>query len=259
MSYLAQPTSKTDYGVVKVGNNISVSVDGIISLAQDLSPGANVIFNSGSFTTLTANGAAVVTSVTPSSGAGIGLSAVTTNGYAAAFTVTNTGVVSVAANDGIAVSGSTGNVSITNTGVVRLTGSPGLSVSNTSGNVALTNTGVVSLTAGTGISLSGSTGNVVVSTTGTSFINVVGVTSNYTATLTDEYIGVFSGNAVTITLPTGIDGRVYIIKDEYGQNSGKITVQPQANVLIDGKNNYIISVPYQSIQTVYRAGKWWII
>lgn len=31
----------------------------------------------------------------------------------------------------------------------------------------------------------------------------------------------------------GVDGRVYTIKDEYGQGSGKITIQPQTGVLID--------------------------
>jgi flagellar basal body rod protein FlgF len=309
MSYLSDPASKTGYGVVVVGDHINVDVNGIISVPQDLSPTANITFNAGSFTTLTANGQNVVTSVTPNAGAGISLTSVQTNGYAAAFTVNNTGVVSVASNDGIALSGSTGNISISNTGVLRLAGSPGIGLSSASGNVTVTNTGVVSLsandgialsgstgniavsntgvlrlstgpgisvsaasgnvvlnntgvlrlTAGTGIAISSNTGNIVVSTTGTSYINTIGVNTNYSPTLTDEYIGVYSGSAVTISLPVGIEGRVYIIKDEYGQNSGKITLQPQANVLIDGKLNYIISVPYQSVQTVYRSGGWWII
>ena len=259
MSYLSDPASKTGYGVVVVGDHINVDVNGIISVPQDLSPTANITFNAGSFTTLTANGQNVVTSVTPNAGAGISLTSVQTNGYAAAFTVNNTGVVSVASNDGIALSGSTGNISISNTGVLRLSTGPGISVSAASGNVVLNNTGVLRLTAGTGIAISSNTGNIVVSTTGTSYINTIGVNTNYSPTLTDEYIGVYSGSAVTISLPVGIEGRVYIIKDEYGQNSGKITLQPQANVLIDGKLNYIISVPYQSVQTVYRSGGWWII
>ena len=141
---------------------------------------------------------------------------------------------------------------------------PGISLSNVSNNgyhphFTINNTGVLSLIPGTGISLSGNTGNVTVSTTGTSYINVIGVTGAYTPTSTDEYIGVFSANAVTITLPNGIDGRVYTIKDEYGQGSGKITIQPQATELIDSKVNYIISVPYQSVSCVFRAGQWRII
>jgi hypothetical protein len=214
MSYLSQPTSTTDYGVVLVGDFINVT-DGIISLEQDLSPNADVTFNNvsatnGSFSSnLTAAGNLVVTSVTPSNGAGISLSNVVSNGYAASFTVTNTGVLS--------------------------------------------------LIAGSGISLTANTGNITISSFGADLINVLGVTGNYTATLTDEYIGVFSANAVTITLPAGVNGRVYYIKDEYGQGSGKITIQPQIGEKIDGKNTYIISVPNQSVNVVSRAGNWYII
>lgn len=98
-----------------------------------------------------------------------------------------------------------------------------------------------------------------ISSFGADLINVIGVTSNYTAATTDEYIGVSSVAAVTITLPTGVSGRVYTIKDEYGQGSGKITIQPQTGELIDGKPNYVISIPYQSVSCVFRAGKWWMI
>ena len=209
MSYLSQPTTKTDYGVVQVGNYIEV-VDGIISLLQDLSPNASVSFGNVDVTTgLFANGKSVVTTVTPSAGAGIQLSNVDSIGYEQGFTVTNTGVLS--------------------------------------------------LTAGPGISLSSNTGNITISSYGADLINVIGVTTNYTATLTDEYIGVFSASAVTILLPAGVNGRVYTIKDEYGQGSGKITVRSMVNDPVDGKPNYIISVPNQSISVVFRDTGWWLI
>jgi hypothetical protein len=121
------------------------------------------------------------------------------------------------------------------------------------------NTGVTTLTAGPGISLTANTGNITISSYGADLINVYGTTTSYTASVTDEYIGVFSASAVTITLPAGVNGRVYTIKDEYGQGSGKITIQPQSGQLIDGKNNYIISVPNQSVGVVFRASGWWII
>lgn len=209
MSYLSSATSNTEYGVVQVGNFISV-FDGIISLQQDVSPTADVMFNTvDSAGSITANGNLVITSVTPSSGNGISLTSVITGGEAASFTINNTGVLS--------------------------------------------------LTAGPGISLSGSTGNITVSSTGADLISVYGTTTNYTATSTDEYIGVSSAAAVTITLPIGVNGRVYYIKDEYGQGSGKITIAPQTGELIDGKTNYIISIPYQSVAIVFRAGQWRII
>ena len=209
MSYLSQSTSKIDYGVVKVGDFIEVSDDGIISLLQDVSPNANVMFNSIDVDQLTVNGDNVVTSVTPSAGDGISIDNLVSTGYNVTFDVVNTGVLS--------------------------------------------------LIAGSGISISGSTGNITISSFGADLINVYGTTTSYTATLNDEYIGVSSATAVTITLPVGVNGRVYIIKDEYGQGSGKITIQPPVGVLIDKKTSYIISVPNQSVQIVYRAGGWWII
>jgi hypothetical protein len=203
MAYLAQPTSKTDYGVVGVGSFIDV-LEGIISLEQDVSPNASVSFNQVSI-----GGSDVVTSVNPIAGVGI---------------------------------------SITNL----------VSIGNTVG-FAVSNTGVLSVSSGAGISISGSTGNITISATGADLIATIGVTGSYTATADDEYIGVFSAAAVTITLPIGVTGRVYIIKDEYGQGSGKITVQPSGIEKIDNANNYIISVPNQSVSVVFRGGQWRII
>jgi hypothetical protein len=208
MSYLSQPTSTTEYGVIKIGDFIEVT-DGVISLLQDVSPTADVIFDTVSAIELYDAGDRVVTTVTPSAGSGISLTSVTADGPAASFTVNNTGVLS--------------------------------------------------LTAGAGISINQSTGNITISSYGADLINVYGTTTSYTATLTDEYIGVSSVAAVTITLPTAVEGRVYIIKDEYGQGSGKITIQPQVGEKIDNKTNYIISTPYQSVQVVYRANNWWIM
>ena len=209
MAYLSGPSSTLEYGVVKVGDYIDV-IDGIISNPQDLSPNASPSFeNINVLGDLYAAGNLVVTSVTPSSGAGIALSNVNTQGYETTFKVTNTGVIS--------------------------------------------------LKAGSGISISGSTGNITVSSYGADLINVYGTTTSYTASLSDEYIGVNSSSAVTITLPSGISGRVYTIKDEHGQGSGKITIQPQSGEKIDNSVNYIISVPYQSVSVVFRSGAWWIM
>jgi hypothetical protein len=130
------------------------------------------------------------------------------------------------------------------------------------GNNIVVSDGIVSvanIAAGPGITVSYQPELITVSATGADFINVYGTTTNYTATIDDEYIGVFSANAVTITLPNGIAGRVYTIKDEYGQGSGKITISPQVGEQIDGKPTYVIGVPYQSINVVFRAGSWRII
>jgi hypothetical protein len=124
-------------------------------------------------------------------------------------------------------------------------------------------TGIISspeIISGAGITVEYDTDFIMISSTGADLIHVYGTTTSYTATIDDEYIGVSSSSAVTITLPnTPPEGRVYIIKDEYGQGSGKITIQPPTGTLIDKKTNYTISVPNQSVQIVYRAAGWWII
>ncbi len=203
MAYLAQPTTKTDYGVVGIGSFINV-LDGFISLEQDVSPSSSV-----SFGQVKIDGKDTVTSVTPTAGIGISI----------------TDIVSIGNTVGFAVS----------------------------------NTGVLSVIAGSGISVSSSTGFITISASGADLISTIGVTGSYTATANDEYIGVFSASAVTISLPAGITGRVYTIKDEYGQGSGKITIQPSGVEKIDNANNYIISVPYQAISVVFRGGQWRII
>jgi hypothetical protein len=203
MAYLAQPTSKIDYGVVGIGSFIDV-LEGFISLEQDVSPNASVSFNQVSI-----GGSSVVTSVNPVAGAGISITDLVSIGNTVGFAVSNTGVLSVVAGDGISVSSSTGYITI--------------------------------------------------SASGADLISTIGVTGSYTATASDEYIGVYSASAVTISLPVGITGRVYTIKDEYGQGSGKIKIQPSGLEKIDNANNYIISVPYQAISVVFRGGQWRII
>jgi hypothetical protein len=123
---------------------------------------------------------------------------------------------------------------------------------------AVNNTGVISLVAGTGISLTGSTGNITVSATGADFLNTTTVTSNYTATATDEYIGANSATLVTITLPLGIPGRVYTIKDQYGTGTGRVNVQGTGTEKIDGSPFKQLSA-WASITVVFNDGQWRII
>jgi hypothetical protein len=209
MSYLSNPASTTEFGLVTVGANINV-LDGLISIEQSVAPNADITFANANITgNLLAGGNLVVTSVVPSVGLGLALSNVNTGGTTATFSITNTGVLQ--------------------------------------------------LIAGSGISISSGTGNVTISATGADLIAVYGTTTSYTATANDEYIGVSSATAVTITLPSGIPGRVYTIKDEFGQGSGKITIQPQIGELVDGKAKYVISIPYQSVSVVFRSTGWWII
>jgi len=208
MSYLSSAASSLEYGVVQIGGNINVT-DGVISISQNLEPNANVTFNSIEATTsLTLAGNSVITSIAPLAGPGISISGIDTVGPDTAFTVNNTGVLS--------------------------------------------------LVAGPGITLSGNTGNITVSTSGADFLNTTSTNISYTASATDEYIGSTASNAITITLPVGIQGRVYTIKDENG-GSPKITVVGSNGEKIDGKNSYLLEIRYQSISLVFRNTGWWLI
>lgn len=231
MSYLFPEGSTTERGVLEVGSNINV-LDGIISIPQSVDPSADITFvninadgdvtvngiieSVGSITTAgdvsaTAvydNQNRVITDVTPTAGNGISITALTSTGPDAAFTVNNTGVLS--------------------------------------------------LVAGSGITLSGSTGNITVSATGADFLNTNGVTANYTATATDEYIGVNSTSLVTVTLPIGIDGRQYTVKEERGSGTGKVNVQGTSSEKIDGSSFKQLSA-FASLTVVFRAGQWRII
>lgn len=117
MSYLSNPATLVEHGLVIVGSNIDVDIDGIISVPQSIATDASVLFDEVSTTTaLLFDGKQVVTSVTPSSGDGILLSSVTTAGPSTTFTIANTGVLSLTAGPGITIDTSTGNITISATG-----------------------------------------------------------------------------------------------------------------------------------------------
>ena len=231
MSYLFPEGSTTERGVVEVGANIDV-LDGIISIPQSVDPAADI-----TFVNITANGNVIVDGIIESIGS------ITTSGDVSATAVydnQNRVITDVtpAAGDGISITG------LTSTGPNAV--------------FTVNNTGVLSLTAGSGITLSGATGIITVSATGADFLNTIGVTTNYTATATDEYIGVNSTSLVTVTLPIGIEGRQYIIKEERGSGTGKVNVQGTGAETIDGSPFKQLTAN-ASLSVVYRAGAWRII
>lgn len=65
---------------------------------------------------------------------------------------------------------------------------------------------------------------------GSNFITVTLTATNYTVTSDDSYVGATNNNIV-ITLPAGILGRVYYVKN---QSSGNIKVQGSGGETIDG-------------------------
>ena len=81
-------------------------------------------------------------------------------------------------------------------------------------------------------------------------------TATYTITDTDYYIGVNRASIVSITLPTGIAGQEFIIKDESGNaETNPITVLGNVDNDIGG---FIIQINNGAIQLIYRNG-WRIV
>jgi hypothetical protein len=94
---------------------------------------------------------------------------------------------------------------------------------------------------------------------------VTQVTSNYTATSSDYYIGV-NGPGVTVTLPVGSTlwvGKTYVIKDESGKvspNSNyKFNIQTAGPDKIDGTNSITVTVAYIAITVLWTGSFWSII
>ena len=88
------------------------------------------------------------------------------------------------------------------------------------------------------------------------------VSSDYTATCDDYYIGVNSNEPVTISLPANCtDCCEIIVKAEMGPPLGnrKVTVTTTDGSYIDGTDKYVMEVPYQSVNLFCRGGDWNII
>lgn len=91
-----------------------------------------------------------------------------------------------------------------------------------------TELGVVQV--GTGLSI---TPQGVLSATGSGLVNVKIANSNYTALATDYYIGA-NTNGITITLPLGVVGKIYVVKN---QVNGNVTLTTTAGQQIDNSTN----------------------
>lgn len=92
--------------------------------------------------------------------------------------------------------------------------------------------------------------------------NAILVSTDYTATDDDFYIGVNSDGPVTITLPPDCETcQQIIVKAEMGPPLGnrKVTVTTNDGSTIDGSDLYIITVPYESVQLICRGGNWYKI
>ena len=108
-----------------------------------------------------------------------------------------------------------------------------------------TSRGVVQIGSGLSITPAG----ILSATGGSSLIDVVIVNTDYTASIDDYYIGATAKN-ITITLALGIVGKVYIVKNQMGDDGGgSIKVQGSGGETLDsssyktlGTNSSLIAV-----------------
>lgn len=111
--------------------------------------------------------------------------------------------------------------------------------------------GVVQVGSGLAITAGG-----VLSATGTSTsiysVKLTGV--NYTATANDYYIGA-TDSGITITLPSGVLGKSYAIKN---QDNGNVTVKATGSQKIDGMSSQGLSTN-KAIIVIFDGTQWEII
>lgn len=89
-------------------------------------------------------------------------------------------------------------------------------------------------------------------------VPVLTVEMDYTALLTDYFIGVITSAEYTITLPNGPDGTVFIVKDVSGTaSSNSIIIINTAD--IDGQAGAIIDTNYGSLTFIYSNSAWNIV
>lgn len=121
--------------------------------------------------------------------------------------------------------------------------------------------------AGSGITVTPTTGTgsntITISSTGADIVAVrIAVATPVAVLLTDEVVSIEVPGpvAVAVTLPAGVTGQVFNIKDGLGLASPAtpITITPAAGT-IDGAATAVINVPYGSVTLVYSGVEWKII
>jgi len=124
-----------------------------------------------------------------------------------------------------------------------------------------------SILAGSGITVTPTTGTgantITISATGPDIFNVAIVTTTpVTVVATDEVVSVEVPGpvAVAVTLPAGVTGQAFYIKDGLGlaAPATPITITPTAGT-IDGSATATINAPYGALTLVYSGVEWKIL
>jgi len=87
------------------------------------------------------------------------------------------------------------------------------------------------------------------------------ITTNYTATADDYYIGVDAEVPITITLPACEDGKQYIIKSEMKppMSKRKIRIISEDGGKFDGYSDHTLYVSHDCLWIIRRGAEWHIL
>ena len=85
-------------------------------------------------------------------------------------------------------------------------------------------------------------------------VNTILVSQNYTAKLTDFYIGTINEKPITITLPSEAPkGTQYIIKLQIGAPVGNRKVTVKSATDLDDSSSIVLEKPYESLQVLFQS------
>ena len=222
----------------------------------------------------------VVTGITFTSGAGIGVVAVPATAPNLQFTINNLGVTSAVAGTGIGLSASTGTVTFSNLGVTRLnnstgtitiSGSTGVSVLSLGPTIQIGNTGVTGLNGTTGtVSLNSGTDITVTNNTFTNIIelNVTSTLDSVTTrgNISNQQIIINNVSSSTSNITgalqvaggVGIQGDVFagnIYSNGYPLSTQTLTIVGGADIAVTVINTSTIQIDNTStLQTITNRG-----
>lgn len=93
------------------------------------------------------------------------------------------------------------------------------------------------------------------------YIAITNITTpSYEVSPSDFYLGVEYQGECVITLPLGLPGMIFVIKDEYGNaNNFPITIVATNSETIDGAVNATISSNYASLTIIFNGENWFLI
>jgi hypothetical protein len=83
--------------------------------------------------------------------------------------------------------------------------------------------------------------------------------ATYSPTVDEYFLGVIYNNTVTITLPVGVVGKCYVVKDSVGDASTNPITVTTTGSTIDGEASYVLDSDWSSIGLIYNGIEWNVV